>query len=371
MNSHHHNLLPRLENALAFAEEQLRKLIEAHPDFYPMYTEKGRWKHSGEAWTNWCEGFLPGILWILHQLTGWRYWWDKAEHYSALLEHRKSDRNVHDLGFVFMSSYGRWYERTHDPDLREVLIEAGQTLALRFQRKGKYLCSFVAPESLFIDIMMNVGIIFWAAEKTGDAALNELATTHCQTTQKFLVHPDGSTVHEGLFDLQTGQFIKESTHQGYQPDSCWSRGLSWALYGFGTAYQFTKNHSFLETAERCADYYLRHVPSNLVPYWDFQVPEGPARLWDSSAGAIAASGLWNLSALTHSKVKAQLYRQSAFKIMSTLVSEEFLAQGEKDQQGVLLHGVYHYHKKLGVDESVMWGEYFFMEALEKTLIALR
>src|SRR4029077_11885105 len=119
------------------------------------------------------------------------YWRGKGEDYSALLGDRKTDRDVHYFGFVFISSYGRWYERTHDPDLREVLIEAGQTLALRFQRKGKYLCSFVAPESLFIDIMMNVGIIFWAAEKTGDAALNELATTHCQTTQKFLVHPDG------------------------------------------------------------------------------------------------------------------------------------------------------------------------------------
>jgi unsaturated chondroitin disaccharide hydrolase len=371
MPSHHHNLLPRLENALAFAEEQLRQLIETHPDFYPMYTDKGRWNHGGEAWTNWCEGFLPGILWILHQLTGRRYWRDNAEHYTRLLEHRKSDRNVHDLGFVFMSSYGRWYQLTHDPELREVLIEAGQTLALRFQQKGKYLCSFVAPESLFIDIMMNVGIIFWASEKTEDATLRELAAAHCLTTQKYLVHEDGSTVHEGLFDTTTGEFLKESTHQGYRPDSCWSRGLCWAFYGFGTAYQFTKNPSFLETAERCADYYIQHVPSNKVPYWDFQVPEGRTRLWDSSAGAIAASGLWNLSALTQSQAKALLYRESAFGIMSTLVSENFLAQGKKGQQGILLHGVYHYHKKLGVDESLMWGEYFFMEALQKTLNALR
>ena len=367
----HGGLQVRLENALSFAEEQVRQLIETYPDFYPMYTDKGRWKHNGEAWTNWCEGFLPGMLWILHQLTGRRYWRDKAEHYSLLLEHRKSDRKVHDLGFTFTSSYGRWYHLTHRPDLREVLIEAGETLALRFQQKGKYLCSFVAPESLFVDIMMNVGIIFWAAEKTGNAALHDLAATHCETTQKYLVHEDGSTVHEGLFNPDTGAFLKESTHQGYRPDSCWSRGLCWALYGFGTAYQFTRNRSFLKTAERCADYYLQHVPSNRVPYWDFQVPEGPARIWDSSAGAIAASGLWNLSALTLSSTKAQLYCESAFQIINTLASGDFLAQGKGDQQGVLLHGVYHFHKKLGVDESVMWGEYFFMEALQKTLNALR
>jgi len=369
--THYDDLQVRLESALRFAEQQVRHLIENHPDFYPMYTDKGRWKHGGEAWTNWCEGFLPGILWILHQLTGRRYWRDQAEHYSLLLEHRKSDRNVHDLGFTFMSSYGRWYDLTHRPDLRDVLIEAGQTLALRFQQEGKYLCSFVAPESLFIDIMMNVGIIFWAAEKTGNTELHDLATIHCETTQRYLVHEDGSTVHEGLFDPKTGKFVRESTHQGYSPGSCWSRGLCWALYGFGTAYQFTRNGPFLETAERCADYYLQHAPSNRVPYWDFQVPEGPDRLWDSSAGAIAASGFWNLSALTHSAAKAQLYRESAFEIMRTLISEDFLAEGRKGQEGILLHGVYHSHKKLGVDESVMWGEYFFMEAMQKTLNALR
>jgi len=367
----HRDLKIGLENALAFAEEQFKALVETYPDFFPMYTMAGHWNHGGETWTNWCEGFLPGTLWLLHNLTGRRYWREKAEHYSTLLQHRKSDRKVHDLGFVFMSSYGRWYELTHEPELREILIEAGQTLALRFQQKGQYLCSFVAPESLFIDIMMNVGIIFWAAEKTDNSDLRDLAIAHCQTTQRYLVHDDGSTVHEGLFDPGTGEFLRESTHQGYAAGSCWSRGLSWALYGFGTAYQFTRIGSFLETAERCADYYIRHVPSNHVPYWDFEVPQGPAQLWDSSAGAIAASGLWNLSALTHSKSKVQLYRETASRIMNTLVSEDFLAQGRKGQQGVLLHGVYHFHKKLGVDESLMWGEYFFMEALQKLLTALR
>jgi unsaturated chondroitin disaccharide hydrolase len=364
-------LLAQLQNALDFAQFQVKNLIEMHPDFYPLYTAEGRWAHGGEAWTNWGEGFLPGILWILHQLTLDRYWRDKAEHYTRLLEHRKNDRNVHDLGFVFLPSYGRWYHLTHVPELRDVILEAGQTLALRFQEKGQYLCSFVAPESLFIDIMMNVGIIFWSAEKTQNAKLRDIATVHCRTTREYLVHEDGSTAHEGIFDKQTGRFLRESTHQGCGPESCWSRGLCWALYGFGTAYHFTQDPSFLSTAEKCADYYIQHAPSNRVPYWDFDVPEGPECLWDSSAGAIAASGLWNLSALTKSKAKAHLYRDTAFEIMSTLSSSQFLAQGFEGREGILLHGVYHYHKKLGVDESVIWGDHFFMEALQKTLNALR
>src|SRR5207245_7014618 len=109
------------------------------------------------------------------------------------------------------------------PALRDVLIEAGRTLALRRQ-KGGYLASFVGPESLFIDIMMNVGIILWAANATGDKALRRIALEHCRTTARYLVRPDGGTAHEGLFDVGTGRFLREGPHQGWAPHSGCSRG---------------------------------------------------------------------------------------------------------------------------------------------------
>ncbi|MFQ5628637.1 MAG: glucuronyl hydrolase, partial [bacterium] len=156
------SLQEKCKAAFKFAEKQLHNLIEKHPDYFPMYTENGKWQHSGESWTNWCEGFLGGQLWLVYAQNGEQWWREKAEHYSRLIEHRKNDRNVHDLGFLFNSTYKRWYDLTGDEAINEIVIEAGQTLVLRFQEKGQYLCSFVAPESLFIDIMMNVGIIFYA-----------------------------------------------------------------------------------------------------------------------------------------------------------------------------------------------------------------
>ena len=115
-----------------------------------------------------------------------------------------------------------------------MLITAGRTLALRFNHEGQYLRSFVAPESLFIDIMMNVPLIFYAARESGDRDLYDLAVAHCRTTERTLVRPDGSTAHEGIFDPDTGVFLRQSTHQGLRADSTWSRGLAWSLYGFGT-----------------------------------------------------------------------------------------------------------------------------------------
>src|SRR5262245_10216263 len=250
------SLLPQLRGALDFAAEQSRRILARYPGYHPMYTVGGRWNREGELWTHWCEGFFPGILWLLHKYTGDPEWRRPAEEYSRRLEPRKHDRAVHDLGFLFFSTYLRWYRLTGEPALRDVLIEAGRTLALRRQ-KGGYLASFVGPQSLFIDIMMNVGIILWAANATGDDQLRQVALEHCRTTAKYLVRPDGGTAHEGIFDVNTGQFLRESTHQGWKPESAWSRGLAWALYGFTAVHRLASggcqspvNDEFLATARR-------------------------------------------------------------------------------------------------------------------------
>jgi len=364
------NLMARLHEALAFAARQVRGTIERHPDFYPMYTRAGRWKHEGEAWTHWCDGFLPGILWLLHRHTGDGWFRQQAERYSRPLEPRQHDRNVHDLGFIFMSTYHHWHRLTREPALREVLTQAGRTMGLRFQKPGRYLSSFIGPQSVFIDIMMNVGILFYAARETQDQTLHKIAMDHCLTTRRVLVRGDGSTAHEGIFDLATGEFLRQSTHQGYRGDSCWSRGLTWSLYGFGIAYRYTRDRRFLETAELNADYYIEHTPHSGVPPWDYDAPQDQRKQPDSSAAAIAASGLLDLAEFSASRAKARLYRDTAFRILETLTGEEYLAHATPGWEGILKRGVYHIHKGLGVDESVMWGEYFFVEALIKALATL-
>ncbi|KAA3658529.1 MAG: glycosyl hydrolase [Chloroflexi bacterium] len=356
----------KAEHAFSFADKQVRQLITKHPDYFPMYTNNGKWKHGGESWTNWCEGFLGGQMWLLHRHTGDACWREQANHYSRLVEHRKTDRNVHDLGFLFWSTWRRWYELTGDEAINQVVIEAGQTLAMRFKEKGQYLRSFVADESLFIDIMMNVGIIFYAALQTNDDDLLRIANQHCLTTRRYLVRGDGSTSHEGIFDLETGVFLRQSTHQGWRDDSSWARGLAWALYGFGTAYQFSNDIRFLNTAELCANFYIEQTPEHGVPPNDW-MEVGGKRPFESSAAAISANGFFNLAQLTQDPVRAKFYHDYALTIMDTLTEPEFLAIDTPGWEGILKHGAYHEMRGLGVDESVMWGEYFFLEALSKVL----
>jgi unsaturated chondroitin disaccharide hydrolase len=356
-------------SALDFAEQQVKSLITSHPDFFPMYTVGGKWHHTGEKWTQWTDGFLGGMMWQFY-LRGKDNWWrEQAEHYSRLLEHRQHDRDVHDLGFIFLSTYLPWYELTGDKQLHSVLVQAGRTLAMRFKEKGQYLRSFVSDDSLFIDIMMNVPIIFYAANETGDRELARVATAHCLTTRDLIVRPDGSTAHEGIFDLQTGEFLRESTHQGLAADSAWARGLAWSLYGYAKCYALTGNADFLDVAERNAEYWVDHLPVDGVPFWDFDADTSKPPPWgaqkESSAGAIAASGLLDLAQLSRDSAGRRKYEETALKMLDALVQPEYLASQTPGWEGILKHGVYHTKKNLGVDESVMWGEYFFVEALTK------
>lgn len=367
------SLQTKLSTALTFAQGQVKKLINNRTDYFPIYTEGGKWVHDGEAWTNWCEGFLGGMMWIFHARSGDPWWREKAEHYSRLIEDRKTDRNVHDLGFLFWSTWKRWYDLTRDEAIKEIVVTAGQTMGQRFMEKGGYLRSFVAPESLFIDIMMNVGIVFYAAQETGDDELLYKAHQHCLTTRRFIVRGDGSTAHEGLFDLETGEFLRQSTHQGWRGDSAWARGLTWALYGFGTAYDMTGDYRYLETARLCADFYLEHTSFDEdapggpgVPPNDYDDPRRPV-LYESSAAAIAASGLLNLGRIVQDPIHANRYRSAALTILDTLTGPVYLADETPGWEGILKHGIYHQAKGIGVDESVMWGEYFFIEAIDKAL----
>jgi unsaturated chondroitin disaccharide hydrolase len=360
------DLKTRCENAVEFAAGQLRAFLHEPPEALPLFTAAGKWRHAGEAWTHWCDGFWGGQFWILHGLTGDARWRDQAVLYSRRIEHRKTDRSVHDLGFLFWPTWKRWYDLEGDETVHRAVIEAGRTLALRFRDRGKYLCSFLAENSLFIDVMMNVGIIFHAARQDGDQDLWNKALNHSLTTRRTLVRGDGSTAQEGIFDTETGAFLRWSTQQGWRADSCWARGLAWAIYGFCTVYRHTNDLRFLGTAEATARFYMERTAAGGVPPNDWDEPS-PKYPFESSAAAIAACGFLELSELEADPGMSEQHRRYALQILDSLTGPEFLAFESPGWEGILKHGIYHIGKGLGVDESVAWGDYFFLEALERVL----
>ena len=310
----------------------MRALTERDPNFYPLYTDGGRWRHEKPAWTHWCDGFLPGMMWIFYEETGDPKWRELAESYSKALEPRKDDREVHDLGFIFYhGTYRRWYEATvrdgaPDQTLKEVVIHAGRTLALRFDERAGCLRSFHGNDSNFIDIMMNVGIIFYAALETKDPALLQLAHRHCLTTRRTLVRGDGSTSHEGIFDRESGEFLRQTTQQGLS-----RRFMLVARAGLVAV----RLWHLLPTDQR-ADIFGDSAterglladahPENGIAPWDFDAPEaGPlsrAQV-DTSASAIAAVGLFNLAEISPTAARRKAYLDCALKTVDSLSAELF------------------------------------------------
>src|SRR5262249_46150160 len=130
---------------------------------------------------------------------------------------------------------------------------------------------------------------------------------------------------------------------------------------------YTKDPYFLETAERCAGFFLENTPDDGIPFWDYGAPNIPDEPLDSSAAAIAAGALWKLKDIARTKREPATYRKAALAILDTLVGDAFLGAHEPEYEGILRHGVYHRPMNWGVDESVMWGDYFFMEALHEVL----
>ncbi len=381
-------LRDRLENAFRFGVSQLERMLPQWPSHNPapIYTENGKWTRPDFIWTDWCPGFYAGMMWLAYEYTGEAKWRAAAEGYSRALEHRKFDRDVHDLGFIFMSTADRWYRLLPESDptkqwLKDILITAGTIQSFRWKETGEdhYLYSFNGPQSLFIDIMMNIRLLFRAHELGASEEVYRKAVTHARTTEKYLVRKagprlvdgDGKVIHEAIFNPTRGEFRNLSTQQGYSPFTCWARGLAWALSGFTDTYLFTRDQFFLETAERCAGFYLEHTPDDGVPFWDYGAPHIPREPLDSSAAAIAAGAFWKLKDIAGTRRGADVYRQTALTILSTLTGEGFLGTHDAAYEGILRHGVYHKPMGWGVDESVMWGEYFFMEALYMALTETR
>ncbi|ROR96370.1 unsaturated chondroitin disaccharide hydrolase [Salana multivorans] len=348
---------------IEFAANQVRRLVDTHPDAIPVHTRDGRWLIADDAWApSWTGGFLAGQMWVLAGLHPDGSWRERAEHYSRLVEGRRHDRGTHDIGFLFTPSWGRWHRAAPSERTATVLVDAARSLASNFNENGRYIRTWVDPGSTFIDIMMNVDLLFEAAAIADDPSLSGVAYEHARTSRRHLVRGDATTAHEGWFDPLTGEFQRHATHQGYRSDSSWVRGHAWALYGFTSCYIRTGDADFLDTARALADTYLRHADGDPVPPndWEDPVPEHP---YEASAGSILSSALLQLAEVDVER--RDRYESAGLRLLGRLGSPPFLAVDDPAWEGLIRLATYHRANGLGVQESNMWGDYYFLEAVER------
>ena len=325
----------------------------------------------------WTCGFWPGEIWLAWERTG-----DDAFRAAALtlvdsFLHRienKIEVDHHDMGFLYSPSCVAAWKLTGSEKGRKAALLAADQLCTRFQEKGGFFQAWGelgAPDNYryIIDCLLNVPLLYWAAEETGDERYARLAHRHVATCLANSIRPDGSTYHTFFMDPETGAPRYGATCQGYRDDSCWARGQAWGVYGTALSYRYTRRPEYLDAFRRVLAYSLEGLPEDMVPYWDMTFTSGDEEPRDSSSASIVACGLLEAARYVPGD-EANDYRRLAAQMLGSLVKSCAIRSGPQGI-GLVRHGTYSKKSPYntctpeGVDECVSWGDYFYMEALTR------
>ncbi len=336
--------------------------------------KKGELETSDYSW--WCSGFFPGELWLLYENNPRQDLKKYAEMFTARVEKAKDIKYSHDLGFMLLCSYGNGYRITHNPLYKEVLIQGARSLSSRYNEKVGAIRSWdFSPKKwqfpVIIDNMMNLEFLTQVSKFTGEDKFMEIAVSHADKTLKNHFRPDYSSYHVVSYDTITGLPHIRQTHQGYSDESAWSRGQAWALYGYTMMYRESGKKAYLEQARNIARFIMNHpnMPSDKVPYWDFNAPDIPNAPRDASAAAIMASALIELSQMQNDELSKQCLLLAEQQIRS-LTSDKYLSTKGENRNFVLKHSTGHFPGKSEIDVPLSYADYYYVEALirMKTLL---
>jgi len=335
-----------------------------------LSTDKQRGWNTREAKAEeWCSGFWPGILWMDYAYTRDEEVRQAAEGYTqSLRDIAYSPIFDHDIGFLLFCSYGKGYPLTANADYKRVLLAAADSLATLFNPKVGTLLSWPReverqgwPHNTIMDNMINLDLLFWAARNGGNPLLEDIAIAHATTTMKHHFREDGSSYHVAVYDTLSGDFIKGVTHQGYDDNSMWARGQSWAIYGYTMVYRWTRDRVFLDFAQKVADIYLtrlRATSDDWVPKWDMDAPVGSPK--DASAACVVADALLELCRYVDGE-KSKKYREAALAMLSSLSSPRY--QSGRRNVAFLMHSTGHHPAGSEIDASIVYADYYYLEAL--------
>ena len=365
-----------ISNALDTAAELVRKNTEEFFDCFPTANSENNF--YGKSYnTDWTEGFWTGEVWLAYEKCG-----DEQLKKAALCQvesflNRIENRiNIdhHDMGFLYTPSCVAAYMLTGSEKGKKAALMAADNLMTRFQEKGQFFQAWGEMNDrdnyrLIIDCLMNMPLLFWASEVTGDSRYSDKAKAHIKTAMDYVVREDNSTYHTYFFDPDTGASVRGVTNQGNRDGSAWARGQAWGIYGSALAYEKTGNEAYIDTFRRVTDYFIEHLPEDLVPYWDFDFDTGSSEPRDSSAGVIAVCGMLEMAKRLPEN-EARYYIAAAKRILKA-VMDMCAVESAQQSNGLLLHGTYARKTPTnschngGVDECNTWGDYFYMEALTR------
>ncbi len=352
-----------------YVEGIIRKNANEFKYSFPQEQSYG-YIYNHAAFTGWGDGFFSGMQMLAYEDTKDPVFLECAKDHIRIFEHRL-DNNLlvdhHDMGFLHSLGCVSIYKITGDEYAKKVAIKAADRLLTRYVPKGKFIRAWgkmgdPVGNRLIIDCLMNIPLLFWATEVTGDPKYREVAETHLDTTLKVIIRDDDTTFHTYFFDPETGAPDHGQTAQGASDDSVWARGQAWGVYGVALSYAYTKDERLVEIFKRLTRKFQELLPSDSVPYWDMIFTDGSGEERDTSAAAIAACGVLAMK---------QFMDVSEFmpmvEAMMTSLSEKYTARRLDFETNIILTDAM-YSKPAGHKaEANIWGDYFYVEAIWRSL----
>lgn len=315
---------------------------------------------------DWTSGFFVGNLWQIYQLNGDSRFKERAAVWNAFMEKEKFNGTTHDMGFKVFCSFGKGLEVEDNAKYKAIVVKSAETLITRFNKKVGSIRSWDFNKDIWefpviIDNMLNLELLFEASKISGDAKYKNIAVQHANTTLKNHFRKDASCYHVVVYDTISGAAKNKVTHQGFNDDSSWARGQSWAVYGFTMCYRYTKDLAYLKQAEATAKYFMNHknMPADGIPYWDFNDTSIPNAPRDASAAAVMASALVELYEYT----KNEAYLNYSNKVIHSLSSDKYLLNDAVNGPFILDHSTGNWPKKDEMDEPIIYADYYFLEAI--------
>lgn len=347
-------------------ESKVTKLIPEIKATFPLMADGGPYDDNEK--TFWTKGFWPGILWNLYQFNNNEEFIKTACEVEEKLDNLFKEYYMiqHDAGFVWSLTSVINYRLTQNETSRMRALKAANILAGRFNIKGNYIRAWNGPKDsdnkgwAIIDCLMNLPLLYWASEEIGDPRYRHIAMAHADMVLREFFKEDGSVYHIVRFDAETGQRIGQKSGQGYSEESAWARGQSWAVYGMALSYRYTKKARYLRAAKASAEFFINHLPEDLIPYWDFKVEPGKDVPRDASAAACAACGLLELVNYVDEET-GKRYHEMAEKMVKAMY-EKCFKKGIEDQ-GLIGYSSYNVAAGIGIDVSMIFGDYFYSEAV--------
>jgi unsaturated chondroitin disaccharide hydrolase len=327
-------------------------------------TDGGRYPLDLAWW--WTSGFWPGLLrLILNEAPNPRLA-DLAlqaeSQMFALIDHDWFHELHHDVGFQFQPTAVMRFKQTGATDAKRRGLVAANLLMGRFNVASGVIEAWNAPDRRgysIIDSLMNLPLLFWATEVSGEPRFANAARAHLDRATREFIRPDHTTHHIVQFDQTTGARVAAHGGQGYSPDSAWSRGHSWAIYGLAIAARYTGDTGYRDLSRRLADRFLDLNAPHGVPPWDFRAPDAATAPRDSSAGAVVACGLLELADLGDPQARDQA------AVLLKALTDRCATFGDQGEEGLLKHATGKLPQGQFIDVSLIYGDYYYYEALQR------